>query len=411
MNNPLVPVADALAQMLAQVSFDNQSHFVALDQALDKVLAEPIKAAFSVPGFDNSAMDGFALCLDDLEKEGALTLVGEALAGHPYNKPLAKGQCVRIMTGAVVPEGADTVVMQEQADVSGEQVRFTVSPKKGDHIRRAGEDILAGSTIFDAGHRLGAVDIGLLASLGQGMVNIYKALKVAVVSTGDELRLPGSPLGKGELYDSNRFLLKAMLSRFGAEVIDLGLVPDDPAKIAAAFEKAKQEADVLITSAGMSVGSADHTRRLLEEMGDISFWKVAIKPGKPFAFGKLGPCWFFGLPGNPVAAAVTLDQLVQPVLKKMAGEAADSVATLRAVSVDNLKKQPGRADYQRGFLYQEDGVLKVRTTGNQNSGILSSVAKANCYILLAQQQGKVASGEEVLVQPFGDLLRSHAYRF
>ncbi|WP_417356462.1 gephyrin-like molybdotransferase Glp [Gallaecimonas pentaromativorans] len=406
MNNPLLPVTDALSQMLSRVEPSSQTESVALDKALGRVLAGDVVAGFSVPGFDNSAMDGYALHFTDLTEGAALTLCGEALAGHPYSGELPQGGCVRIMTGAVIPQGADTVVMQELALVDGNDVRFSAAPRQGDNVRLKGEDILEGSTILKKGHRLQPADIGLLASLGQGQLKVHKRLKVAVISTGDELRLPGEPLAEGQLYDSNRFLIKAMLERFGADVLDLGLVADDPLQIEAAIKRAVAEADVLVTSAGMSVGSADHTRQILEKMGEIGFWKVAIKPGKPFAFGKLGDCWFFGLPGNPVAAAVTLDQLVQPVLKALTGELAAEAHGWQATTVDKLKKQPGRTDYQRGFFWQEDGRLMVRSTGNQNSGVLSSVAYANCYILLGKDAGSVEAGAGVVIAPFGSMLAS-----
>ncbi|MED5523744.1 MAG: gephyrin-like molybdotransferase Glp [Pseudomonadota bacterium] len=406
MNNPLLPVTDALSQMLSRVEPSSQTESVALDKALGRVLSGDVVAGFSVPGFDNSAMDGYALRFTDLTEGAALTLCGEALAGHPYSGELPQGGCVRIMTGAVIPQGADTVVMQELALVDGNSVRFSAAPRQGDNVRLKGEDIQEGSTILKKGHRLQPADIGLLASLGQGQLKVHKRLKVAVISTGDELRLPGEPLAEGQLYDSNRFLIKAMLERFGADVLDLGLVADDPLQIEAAIKRAVAEADVLVTSAGMSVGSADHTRQILEKMGEIGFWKVAIKPGKPFAFGKLGDCWFFGLPGNPVAAAVTLDQLVQPVLKALTGELAAEAHGWQATTVDKLKKQPGRTDYQRGFFWQEDGRLMVRSTGNQNSGVLSSVAYANCYILLGKDAGSVEAGAGVVIAPFGSMLAS-----
>lgn len=406
MNNPLLPVTDALSQMLSRVEPSSQTESVALDKALGRVLAGDVVAGFSVPGFDNSAMDGYALRFTDLTEGAALTLCGEALAGHPYSGELPQGGCVRIMTGAVIPQGADTVVMQELALVDGNDVRFSAAPRQGDNVRLKGEDIQEGSTILKTGHRLQPADIGLLASLGQGQLKVHKRLKVAVISTGDELRLPGQPLAEGQLYDSNRFLIKAMLERFGADVLDLGLVADNPLQIEAAIKRAVAEADVLVTSAGMSVGSADHTRQILEKMGEIGFWKVAIKPGKPFAFGKLGDCWFFGLPGNPVAAAVTLDQLVQPVLKALTGELAAEAHGWQATTVDKLKKQPGRTDYQRGFFWQEDGRLMVRSTGNQNSGVLSSVAYANCYILLGKDAGSVEAGAGVVIAPFGSMLAS-----
>jgi molybdopterin molybdotransferase len=401
----LLPVDAALAQMLAQVSAVTATERVPLAQALDRVLAEPVLAEFDVPGYDNSAMDGYAVRAVDVKPGQALSLQGSALAGHAFHAPLAPACCVRIMTGAVLPAGADTVIMQEQVQVNAGQIIAAVTPKLGENVRKAGEDLQKGQQVLAAGSRLTAPHLGLLASLGVAEVVVIRKLKVAIFSTGDELVLPGQPLLQGHIYDSNRVVLRAMLQRLGVEVLDLGLLPDQPAAIRSAFQSAMRDADALITSAGVSVGDADYTRQILSELGQVNFWKVAIKPGKPFAFGKLENCWFFGLPGNPVAAVVTLDQLVQPVLQKLAGAVVSPANQLTAVTTVSLKKQPGRADYQRGYYWATAEGLFVKTLGSQSSGMLSSIANANCYIVLPQQSGSIASGEMVTIQPFGKLLQ------
>lgn len=401
----LLPVADALAQMLAQVSAVSETEQVPLAQALDRVLAEPVLASFDVPGYDNSAMDGYAVRAAEVKAGQALTLQGSALAGHAFTAALAPQSCVRIMTGAVMPAGADTVIMQEQVRLHDGKVIADFVPKVGEHVRKAGEDLKNGQQVLSAGCRLTAPQLGLLASLGIAEVTVRRKLKIAIFSTGDELVLPGQPLPEGHIYDSNRVVLRAMLQRLGVEVLDLGLLPDQPEAIRQAFQRAMQEADALITSAGVSVGDADYTRQMLSELGQVNFWKVAIKPGKPFAFGKLENCWFFGLPGNPVAAVVTLDQLVQPVLLKLAGATVSPANQLTAATTVSLKKQPGRADYQRGYYWATAEGLFVKTLGSQSSGMLSSIANANCYIVLPQDSGSVASGEMVTIQPFGKLLQ------
>lgn len=404
----LIPVQDAINAMLSQVSPLADTESVDILQAVDRVLTEDIISALNVPGFDNSAMDGYAFRAEDVSLEQPLELVGSALAGQAFDGEVAAGQCVRITTGAVLPAGADTVIMQEQVEVNVDlqQVRLTKLVKVGDNIRRAGEDIAKQQQVLPAGKRLTPADIGLLASLGIAQVIVRRKLKVAILSTGDELTPPGQPLTEGHIYDSNRYVMHAMLQRLGVDIIDLGLLADDPEAIAGAFKQAMLQADVLVTSAGVSVGDADYTRQILLKMGEIDFWQVAIKPGKPFAFGKLDNCWFFGLPGNPVAAVVTLEQLVQPVLRKMAGEPTSTLPTLLTATCEvALKKRSGRADYQRGWYWQEQGKLYVKTLGSQSSGMLTSIANANCYIVLRQDSGSLNAGSEVNILPFTTMLR------
>lgn len=406
---PMLSADQAVMQMLAEVSAITQQVTVPLNQALDRVLAQPVISSMNVPGYDNAAMDGYALRAGDIQPNQPLAVAGIALAGHAFTDKVPSASCVRIMTGAALPAGLDTVVMQEQVTLSEtdmqQQILCQFVPAVGEHVRRAGEDICQGAQVFAAGHKLRPADLGLLASLGIAQVQVLRQLKVAIFSCGDELIPPGQALPEGHIYDSNRYVIAAMLQRLGVEVLDLGLLPDDPAAIEQAFLRAMAQADVLITSAGVSVGDADYTRQILHKLGQVNFWQVAIKPGKPFAFGKLQACWFFGLPGNPVAAVVTLEQLVQPVLRKLSGEGGQPSATLLKAQCDvPLKKQPGRRDYQRGWYWQDTTGLKVKTLGSQSSGMLSSIANANCYIVLERDSGSLPAGEMVSILPFSVML-------
>lgn len=406
----LLPVADAIARMHAAVLPVEEVDTVELQAALDRVIAEPIYSAVNIPGHDNSAMDGYAFSSAHLTPDQSLRLAGTSLAGHPFTGKIQAGECVRIMTGAVVPEGADTVIMQEQVTlVSATRIQLTRVPVAGENIRRAGEDIAIHSLVLEQGKRINPLDVGLLASLGVGQVKVFRRISVAILSTGDELKAIGQPLNDGELYDSNRQTLLALLSRINVRVIDCGLIADDPQKIRTAFESAIAQADVVISSGGVSVGDADYIKSVLDSLGKINFWKVAIKPGKPFAFGSFNKpqhktCWFFGLPGNPVSAVVTYHQLVLPTLRHLAGEKFEPALTLTAIAESNLKKQPGRADYQRGVLQERNGENSVSSTGNQGSGVLSSIARANTYVLLEQERGTVTKGEKVRVIPFDKFL-------
>lgn len=409
-SKPMLSAEQAILQMLSEVAPLTQTISVPISVALDRVLAQPVVSGINVPGYDNAAMDGYALRAAEVAPGQPLTVAGVALAGHAFTDKVPTGSCVRITTGAVMPAGLDTVVMQEQVELTQtdlqQQIVCQLVPSPGEHVRRAGEDIAKGAAVFAAGHKLRPADIGLLASLGIANVKVWRQLKVAIFSSGDELVPPGQSLPDGHIYDSNRYVIAAMLQRLGVEVIDLGLLPDDPKAIEQAFTQAMAQADVLITSAGVSVGEADYTRQILHKLGQINFWQVAIKPGKPFAFGKLNNCWFFGLPGNPVAAVVTLEQLVQPVLRKLSGETVTAnVKLLSAECEVPLKKQPGRMDFQRGWYWQGETGLKVKTLGSQSSGMLSSIANANCYIVLARDSASLPAGETVAILPFSNLLR------
>lgn len=400
----LLPLSDALQGMLDQLACCCDTEQLPLPRALDRILAEDIASPLSVPPFDNSAMDGYAVRLADLAAGTPLKVAGKAFAGQPYEGDWPAGHCIRIMTGAPVPPGTEAVVMQEETELEGDSVRFLSQPRAGQNIRRRGEDMAEGARVLAKGLRLSPRELPLLASLGIATVTVHRPLRVAIFSTGDELKAVGTPLRHGDIYDSNRYGVSAMLARLGIDCLDLGIIPDDPAALRAAFLQADSEADALITTGGVSVGEADFTKQLLEELGEIGFWKLAIKPGKPFAFGKLPHAWFFGLPGNPVSAMVTFDQLVRPALARLAGQTLMPPLRLSAVASEPLKKAPGRMDFQRGILSQGPNGLEVRSTGSQDSGVFSSLSKANCYIVLEQERGKVAAGESVIVEPFTGLL-------
>lgn len=401
----LMPLETALEQMLSRIVPVTESQTIPLLQANGRITASPVTSPIDVPGFDNSAMDGYAVRMSDLAKGNALTVAGKAFAGAPYTGEWPAGTCVRIMTGAPVPLGAEAVVMQEETEVTESGVRVNAPVKKGQNIRLRGEDIRSGASVLPAGKKLTAAELPLIASLGIPTVEVVRKVRAAVFSTGDELCLPGQPLGDGQIYDTNRLAVHLMLAQLGCEVIDLGIIPDDPQALRAAFIEADSRADVVISSGGVSVGEADYTKQLLEELGEVGFWKLAIKPGKPFAFGRLQNSWFCGLPGNPVSAALTFYQLVQPLLAKLSGQQGNALPPRsRARTVGRLKKSPGRLDFQRGIVRAgEDGQLEVLSTGHQGSHIFSSFSQANCFIVLERERGNVEAGEWVDVEPFNAL--------
>jgi len=365
-------------------------------QALGRVLAQEIVPSINVPAHDNSAMDGYAVRFEDL---GApLTEIGTALAGKPFGGSVSAGQCVRIMTGAVMPAGTDTVVIQEVVKRDGNRISVPPGQKRAQNVRYAGEDLKIGVPVLQPGKLLRPAELGLIASLGIGEVRVMRKLRVAFFSTGDELASIGTALKEGEVYDSNRYTLHGMLSRLGVEITDLGVVRDDPAALETALRKA-QAADAIITTGGVSVGEADFIRTLMAKMGEVLFWKIAMRPGRPMAFGRVGDSWFFGLPGNPVAVTVTFYQFVRDALLHLAGRTDDyAIPLLRATAAENLRKVPGRTEYQRGVLVRADGEWRVRTTGQQGSGVLRSMAEANCFIVLEHERAAVKAGEQVQVQ-------------
>jgi molybdopterin molybdotransferase len=408
LNTGLLSVAQARARILAAVEPVRTAETLPLREALGRVLAGAIVAPLDVPSHTNSAMDGYAVRATDLPKEGVceFRVPGTSWAGRPWLYPIEPGQAVQIMTGAMMPEGADTVVMQEQVERDGDRVRIGTGHHRGQNVRAAGEDVAAGQPVFAAGKRLSAADIGVLASLGLAEVAVFGKLKVAFFSSGDELRSVGEVLGPGEIYDSNRYTLYGLLRKLDADIIDLGVVRDRRELIEQAISTAAATADVIITSGGVSVGEADFVKETLEKLGSLSFWKIAMKPGRPVAFGHFGEVVFFGLPGNPVSVMVTWFQFVRPALLKMSGETAPPAAfTVRARVASPLRKSPGRFEFQRGIFEQSaPGEFVVRSAGAQGSGILRSMSEANCFILLDPDRTSVEPGEEVEVQPFQNLI-------
>jgi len=406
----LMPLVDALQTMQKNLSIVCDETQLPLPQALGFTLCEDIICASNVPPFNNSAMDGYALHADDLKNCSEqhpvqLSLVGKSFAGVPFLGEVQKGQCIRIMTGAVVPDSLNCVVMQEKCDVQGQRVTFKDTAQVNNNVRFAGEDLKVGQKVLSKGHKLTARDIPLLASLGIATVNVYRRLKVAILSSGDELKNLGETLQQGEIYDSNRYSIIAILSRLNVEIIDLGVIKDDYNLIKQALIKADQQADVVITSGGVSVGDADFIKQVLNEIGEIGFWKLAIKPGKPFAFGKLTNSVFFGLPGNPVSAIVTLYQLAVPAMAKMSGELLKPALRFNAICADKLSKSPGRTDFQRGnYCLNQEGQLVVTTTGNQGSGVFSSMSQSNCFVVLEQDRGDIEAGETVVIEPYSHLM-------
>ncbi|MDJ0739217.1 MAG: molybdopterin-binding protein [Gammaproteobacteria bacterium] len=401
-------VEQARAAIRAALSplVDHES--VPVRAGLGRVLATDCISPIDVPSHTNSAMDGYALAGAELPPAGVrdYRVSATVMAGQRSTGACASGECVRIMTGAPMPAGTDTVVMQEQVEVIGDGVvRIDARHRAGQNVRRAGEDITRGDCVFAAGRRLGAADIGVLASLGFAELRVVRRPRVAFFSTGDELRSLGETLGEGEIYDSNRYTLFAMLTESGADITDLGVVGDDPDALAAAFASAAAIADVVITSGGVSVGEADYTKRILSESGEMSFWTIAMKPGRPLTFGRLGDALFFGLPGNPVAVMLTFQQFVRPALSMLAGAGWPQRLVVPARSAKSLKKKPGRFEFVRGILQRDDdGGLSVRPSGAQGSGILTSMSRANCLILLDEACGGVDAGETVAVEPFSTLL-------
>ncbi|MEX0959790.1 MAG: gephyrin-like molybdotransferase Glp [Burkholderiales bacterium] len=396
---PVEKARDHIRAFLQPVNTVERLH---IRGALGRVLAEDVMSPVDVPQHDNSAMDGYAVRFADLRQDGetALEVIGDAFAGQPFDGALRAGQAVRIMTGAVIPQGADTVIQQERAKASGSSVSVSAVPKAGTNTRKAGEDLRKGAPALKRGQPVRAAEIGMMASLGIGEVAVYRKLRVAFFSTGDELVSIGQPLGPGQIYDSNRYTLYGMLSRFGCELLDMGVIRDDPKLVEQAFREAAASADVVITSGGVSVGEADYVKQILEQLGEVLFWKIAMKPGRPLAYGKVGNAHFFGLPGNPVAVMVTFYQFVRDALLHLQGQTRIApLPLLKVACTSAIRKAPGRTEFQRGILSQNaQGEWTVSTTGDQGSGILSSMSQANCFIVLPTDAGSISPGATVDVQ-------------
>ncbi|MFO1363909.1 MAG: gephyrin-like molybdotransferase Glp [Burkholderiales bacterium] len=380
---------------------------VAVRASLGRVLGADVVSTTNVPASDNSAMDGYAVRGADLSAGGETVLreVGAAFAGQAFDRAVGPGECVRVMTGAVMPAGTDTVVIQEHVRVEGDRVVVPPGQQAGQNRRFAGEDLAVGQVALPAGRMMRPADLGLLASLGLAEVTVRRRPRVAFFSTGDELASVGAPLRTGEVYDSNRYTLYGMLARLGVDLIDMGVVRDDPARLERAFLDAAASADAVITSGGVSVGEADFTRELLGRLGEVLFWKIAMRPGRPMAVGRIRDAFFFGLPGNPVAVMVTFYGFVRDALLRLAGRTDDcELPVLQVPCATALRKRPGRTEFQRGVLARgADGKWSVRVTGQQGSGVLRSMSEANCFIVLEHGRGDVQAGDLVSVQLFEGL--------
>lgn len=395
----------AIIELLKQVEAIDSYEIVSLSDSLGRVLAEDLASSIDLPPFNNSAMDGYAFRFEDLAAGKSLTLVGESFAGHPYEGKCAANTCIRIMTGAPVPAGFDTVQMQEKVQTEEKNIFITPPKVKGANVRCRGEEVTMGTKVLKAGTCIGAAEMGVLATIGASQLRVTRQLKVAFFSTGDELRPIGSELAPGQIYDSNRYSLQGLLSRANVEWIDMGVIKDDPEAIRQAFRNASASADMVLTSGGVSVGDADFTKQVLDEEGQITFWKLAIKPGKPFAFGRIGKAIFCGLPGNPVSSMVTFYKLVWPLLNKMQGLPQSEPLQMDAKLTTDIRKLPGRVEYQRGVLTRAaSGQLEVAITGSQGSGMLTSMSVANCFIVLSQEQENAKAGSIVTVEPFNSVL-------
>ncbi len=380
----------------------------AIFQALGRVLADDVISPISVPPHDNSAMDGYAFDGGQLSTPAGdqqalmLRVVGTALAGSAWQGSVAPGECVKIMTGAVLPPGLDTVVPQEFVTGQGASISVPAGLlQAGDNRRKRGEDLMQGQPALQKGELLTPAALGLLASLGIAQVPVWRQLRVAYFSTGDEILSLGEAPREGAVFDSNRYTVFGLLSRLGCEVIDMGVVRDDPTLLEAAFTRASLEADAIITSGGVSVGEADYTKLMMKKLGDVAFWKIAMRPGRPMAVGRIGRSVLFGLPGNPVAVMVTFLAFVRPALLKMMGCSRQVPPMLKARSLAPLRKKPGRTEYQRGTVSSApDGSLWVKADDNQGSGVLSSMVRANGLIVLHHQQGDIGAGDELDVMMF-----------
>jgi molybdopterin molybdotransferase len=402
---PAGQVNEFLARM---VSVTQRTEQVPLAQALDRVLAQDVISPFSVPPHDNSAMDGYAFRGAELNADAPtqFTVIGTALAGQAWQGLVGRGECVKIMTGAIMPTGLDTVAPQEICQMADGRVTVPSGAlKTGDNRRLAGEDLQEGGVALSKGELLAPAALGLMASLNISEVQVFKRLKVAYFSTGNEVLSLGEAAREGAIYDSNRYTVIGMLQRWGYEVIDMGVIRDDAALLEAAFVKAASSADAVITSGGVSVGEADHTKTMMKKLGDVAFWRIAMRPGRPMAVGRIGQSMLFGLPGNPVATMVTMLAFVRPALLRMSGANPQKFGQeplyLQARSLDALRKKPGRTEYQRGFVSRSADGLQVRiTNANQGSGVLSSMVAANGLIVLHHDQGNMNVGDMVDVMMF-----------
>ncbi len=393
-------VVQGQEKILSLVNTVAETEACKIEDAYGRVLADHVVSPVNVPQYTNSAMDGYAIRGDDVDRD-SYQIVAEVLAGHAYDQPLEAGQAVKIMTGAPTPINGDTVVMREQASQNGDTVTFNgATIKAGQNVRQAGEDLAIGSDVFTAGTRLASPEMGMIASLGFGETNVVRKLKVAVFSTGDEVQAPGTEQKANSIYDSNRFTIMGMLEKLGCEILDFGILEDNEQLMIEALENASEKADVVMTSGGVSVGDADYIKLALDKLGQIDFWRINMRPGRPLAFGQINDKPFFGLPGNPVAVMVSFINFVEPALRKMQGEQNWNPLKVNAIATENLRSRQGRTEFSRGiYELDETGRLTVRTTGKQGSGILRSMSEANCLIEISPAVDTVKVGESVTIIP------------
>ena len=404
---PWLNVNEAISRMTGSVKKTQDTEVVTIREALNRVLAKEIISTINVPPYANSAMDGYAFNSVDLPASGenTVSMVGKSFAGIPFEGTAKPGECIRIMTGAPMANGTDTVIMQEQVEVNGNAITIKSGHCKNENVRHIGEDIKDGEVVLNIGQNLTPAELGVLASLGVAEVTVYKKIRVAFFSTGDELRNVDEVLEEGQIYDSNRYTIFGMLTNLGAELIDMGIIPDDRDAVEKAFIQASEQADAIMTSGGVSVGEADFVKETLDKLGKVDFWKIAMKPGKPLAYGFVNNAVFFGLPGNPVSVMATFYQFALPTLKTMMGHNVTTSPVVKVACKTGLRKTPGRTDFQRGILQtNEKGELIVESIGMQASHVLSGMSKANCFIILPQDWGNVEAGTLVDVQPFRGLM-------
>ncbi len=400
--NTILTVDEAIDIINQHVTPLHNQQTVILPNALGMTLAEDIISPINVPVYQNSAMDGYAFMAADIPADGEqeLSIVGTAFAGKPFTQMLQQGQCVRIMTGAKIPTNADTVIEQEKVSVNEQCIQITADIRQGQNVRHIGEDIAKNSVVLEAGQQLGAAQMGVLASLGLASLKIKRPVRVAIFSSGDEIRSIGETLEGSQIYDSNRYTINGMLKGLGVDVIDMGVIPDNREAISEALLQGAAEADMVITSGGVSVGDADYIKQCLQESGQIFFSKLHLKPGRPLTFGQINNSLFFGLPGNPVAVMVTFMYFVRPAIKALMGHNDSALFDLQVACETPLRKLPGRTEIQRGILVQNADGLSVKTTGKQGSGVLSSMSRGNCFIYLAHNSESVNAGDRVIVHPF-----------